>query len=235
MPVRPGGARKCEWFVDGDKQPFDRCRDFIFETTLGSHSLKVNVLGEHQTNSAQEEAIKIKDILIVAIGDSYGSGEGVPHLFYKKPRSNGIGPSVGETSPVWWDQRCHRSLFSPAAIAAAELASANPHDSVTLVSFTCSGADLKTEGMFAPYLGRETVYQVTHWENHVSGIYAHGTIEPQILSVSRTPCGSEFKSTTNNCQSPRSPDYVIVNIGGNDLGFGEIVRDLVAACNAECL
>ena len=230
-----GGFKTCEWFLDGNEQDAKGCRDALIETTLGSHTLKVDTVKSGQILSTAETSIDVRDVLIVALGDSSASGEGVPHLFYFESAAGGFGNDAKQTSPVWWEQRCHRSLFSPAAIAAAELAGAEPQLSVTFVSFACSGADLGTEGMLAPYLGRETVRQVHAWDIHSTNIFSSPNIEPQVMSVTKALCGSDFNATNGGCDSPHRPDYVIISIGVNDLGFGDIVRTLLGSCDAACL
>ena len=55
--------------------------------------------------------IYIKDYLVVALGDSYGSGEGAPDI-KSQPSGSIFG---GYTDPVWEDKRCHRSANSAAS------------------------------------------------------------------------------------------------------------------------
>ena len=81
------------------------------------------------------------DFLVVALGDSYASGQGAPNAdagFCRAPR--------------WDDRRCNRSRWAPTAQAVKRLEDQG-HD-VHHNSFTCSGADLE-EGLIGPFDGQE--------------------------------------------------------------------------------
>jgi hypothetical protein len=123
--------------------------------------------------------IKVKDIFVVGIGDSFGSGEGnpdVPVRFSPErtvaygggsgdlggyPARVGAWKQVGDAAFVegnarWLDQACHRSLYSHQLRAALALAVEDPHRAVTFAGFACSGAEV-TWGLFLRYKGNEWV------------------------------------------------------------------------------
>lgn len=125
--------------------------------------------------------IKVEDIFVVGIGDSFGSGEGnpdVPVRFSAErtidygagggsgdltgyPARVGAWKQVGddvfvEHNARWLDQACHRSLYSYQLRAALALAVENPHRAVTYAGFACSGAEV-TWGLFLRYKGNEWV------------------------------------------------------------------------------
>ena len=125
--------------------------------------------------------VKVRDIFVVGLGDSFGSGEGNPDvpvrfspertIEYGKGGGSGslsgyparVGPwkQVGDDAFVkenarWLDQACHRSLYSYQTRAALELALEDPHRAVTFAGFACSGAEV-TWGMFLRYKGNEWV------------------------------------------------------------------------------
>ena len=125
--------------------------------------------------------IKVTDIFVVGIGDSFGSGEGNPDVpvrfspertvAYGKAGSTGdlagyparVGSwkQVGDATFVdgnarWLDQACHRSLYSHQLRAALALAVEDPHRAVTFAGFACSGAEV-TWGLFLRYKGNEWV------------------------------------------------------------------------------
>ena len=125
--------------------------------------------------------IKVNDIFVVGIGDSFGSGEGNPDVpvrfspqrtvAYGKdggsgdltgyPARVGSWKQVGDAAFVegnarWLDQACHRSLYSYQLRAALGLAVEDPHRAVTFASFACSGAEV-TWGLFLRYKGNEWV------------------------------------------------------------------------------
>lgn len=124
---------------------------------------------------------KVRDILVAAIGDSFGSGEGnpdVPVRFspdrtadYSKagraldltnyPARVGDWKVIGDPKFIaenarWQDQACHRSLYSNQLRAALQLAVEDPHRAVTYVGVACSGAEV-TAGLFLRYKGNEWV------------------------------------------------------------------------------
>ena len=125
--------------------------------------------------------VKVRDVLIVAVGDSFGSGEGNPDVpvRFSRDRTADYGKSGGNDDltgyparvgdwrqigdPVfikenarWQDQACHRSLYSHQMRAALQLAIEDPHRSVTFVGLACSGAEV-TFGLFLRYKGNEWV------------------------------------------------------------------------------
>lgn len=129
------------------------------------------------------EEVKVKDLLIVGMGDSFGSGEGNPDIpvelsptrvaHYGDGEDESDGPPVGYPARVgpwreigdpafingnarWLDQACHRSLYSYSLRVALQLAIEDPHRAVTYVGLACSGAEV-TFGLFLRYKGHEWV------------------------------------------------------------------------------
>ncbi len=122
----------------------------------------------------------MRDLLVVGMGDSFGSGEGNPDVpvRFSRDRSasygkrdkvelSGYPARVGawkqigdkafiEENPRWSDQACHRSLYSHQLRAALQLGIEDPHRAVTYVGVACSGAEV-TFGLFLRYLGNEWV------------------------------------------------------------------------------
>jgi hypothetical protein len=126
--------------------------------------------------------IKVRDIFVVGLGDSFGSGEGNPDVpvRFSPERTIAYGKSNGTSDDMvgyparvggwkqvgddtfiegnarWLDQACHRSLYSHQLRAALELAVEDPHRAVTFAGFACSGAEV-TWGLFLRYKGNEWV------------------------------------------------------------------------------
>ena len=125
--------------------------------------------------------IKVRDILVAGVGDSFGSGEGNPDIpvRFSRERAADYGgadttynllgyparvgswerigdPSFIEGGARWMDTACHRSLYSHQIRAALQLAVEDPHRAVTLVDVACSGAEV-TFGLFLRYKGNEWV------------------------------------------------------------------------------
>ncbi|MDX2309150.1 MAG: hypothetical protein NW216_12985 [Hyphomicrobium sp.] len=125
--------------------------------------------------------IKVRDILVAGMGDSFGSGEGNPDVpvrfsadraadyadASKNPAYAGLPARIGtwkrigdaafnEGGARWVDQACHRSLYSHQLRTALQLAIEDPHRAVTFVGLACSGAEV-TFGLFLRYKGNEWV------------------------------------------------------------------------------
>lgn len=129
----------------------------------------------------QRTTIKVQDLLIVGMGDSFASGEGnpdVPVTFSRErataygdakneptvsgfPAREGHWKQIGDKNFVkgnarWLDQACHRSLYSHQLRAALQLAIEAPQRAVTYIGLACSGAEI-TDGLFLRYKGNEWV------------------------------------------------------------------------------
>ena len=121
--------------------------------------------------------IKVRDILVAGLGDSFGSGEGNPDVpvrfsrdrsidygtATKYPEMAGYPARVGAWGQVgdagflkenarWLDTACRRSLYGHQLRAALQLAIEDPHRAVTFVGLACSGAET-TFGLFLRYKG----------------------------------------------------------------------------------
>lgn len=97
--------------------------------------------------------------------------------------------------------RAHRSTLAGPAQAALMVERADPRYSVTFVSVAASGATVY-EGLLGPYKGAVAEYQNLE------------ALEPQLDEVRGIVGG-------------RAIDFLIVSIGGNDMGFANVVKSLV--------
>ena len=85
----------------------------------------------------------VRNILVVALGDSYASGEGNPRnvrAWLRQP---------GSFTAYWDDDACHRSARSAPAQAALRAEQASSRTSVTFVDVSCSGATVD-QGLLGP-------------------------------------------------------------------------------------
>ena len=157
--------------------------------------IKVAVDGARKSQSQ----IKVKDVFIVGLGDSFASGEGNPDdpvkftddraADYgldpdKRPMAGyptrrgdwkriGDGPFLREAAR-WQSRACHRSLYSYQLRAALQLAIEDPHRAVTFAGFACSGSEI-TVGLFLRFKGNE-------WDRNPPQL-------PQLSYVSEELCG----------------------------------------------
>ncbi len=134
-----------------------------------------------QGSQIARRTIKVRDVLIAGIGDSFASGEGNPDVpvRFSPERAQGYGflkgkfdlsgyptriggwQQIGDTkfnaqNARWNDTACHRSLYSHQMRAALQLSLEDPHRAVTFVGLSCSGAQV-TFGLFLRYKGNEWV------------------------------------------------------------------------------
>jgi len=146
-----------------------------------------------------ETTIRVEDLLIVGVGDSFGSGESNPDVPVRSDRNRtadygairddvllaGYPARVGGWSLIgdrafqrqnakWLDQACHRSLYSHQLRAALQLAIENPQRAVTFLHLSCSGAEV-TRGLFLRYKGHEWVPNPPEYS--------------QISAIARAQCG----------------------------------------------
>ena len=154
-----------------------------------------------------ETIIKVEDLLIVAIGDSFASGEGNPdqpaEFSHERSIDYGTAPGglklagyparVGEwadvgdkafldAGPRWLSPACHRSLYAYSTRTALQLAIEEPHRSVTYANFACAGAEV-VYGLMIAYKGTE---------------WAHDQPDkPQVSAVARLQCGATLPTETS--------------------------------------
>lgn len=217
-----------------------------------------------------------KHRIIVAIGDSYGSGQGNPDLparwrggLVLKDGAVAWMTRRGNLTPQgaarWLDAACARSFFSFQSLTALGIASRDPHVFVSFLHHACSGAEI-FDGVLSPQKdpGDIKAYNRLSQLNAVIrelclaptpdyapiAEAARGGEEP--LSFRRrngswlTP-GDRLdrgelrrQRTETRLREPRSgilacpggrlraPDMVMVSIGGNDVGFAQLVQYFVA-------
>ena len=134
--------------------------------------------------------IEVRNLLMVAMGDSYASGEGNPRNVEAWMREGG---PFTRFDPYWDDDPCNRSVRGGPAQAALDLEQASAKTSVTLVYLACSGATVDA-GILGPQSGAgQSLSQV-----------------------------EQARQIVGN----RPIDLVTLSIGGNDVGF----TNILAAC-----
>ena len=116
-------------------------------------------------------AITPRDRLVIGFGDSFTSGEGNPErpaIFTGGPwtadRFGGsdlparlpdpVSASDRDTRAQWTDRWCHRSVYSWQIRTALTAALSDPHQSVTVLPYGCSGATIPA-GLLFEYNGVE--------------------------------------------------------------------------------
>ena len=240
-----------------------------------------------------EQNLVVEDLFIVALGDSFASGESNPdrpvqfsaarEMLYdplllreevaSRVPAKGAAPSYGlasgddqynpkvlprrfmddeaaerfhrlsspefraafaKASARWLSRDCHRSQYGYPFRVAIELALENRHRSVTLASFTCSGAEV-TQGLFLDMDPREGASEIpggkvraqldqlsdlfcrgarSQSASYTLPVYAHGSTQISAQRIGKTWCPPQLRK--------RAIDVVLMSIGGNDVGFGAL-------------
>ena len=195
-----------------------RCRrQFDNLRRLGSYNVTVIVRTARDASAPRTQRIELSDHLVVSLGDSMASGEGVPDT----PGVYTLGETLTQTTSTlarvfsgnvrlstkkaadWKNRRCHRSARAGHALTASALERRDPKSSVTYISLACSGAEI-AHVIDKEYAG-------------IQPLPNSGKVDPQ-LEVLRELVGSG--SGTRG----RRIDALLLSIGVNDLGFSGIVK-----------
>ncbi len=111
----------------------------------GAYTAELQVASGARTDRRSFPVV-VRNLLVVALGDSYASGEGNPRNVRSWLRGG------GSFTPYWDDDACRRSVRGAPAQAALALERSDPRTSVTLVYVACSGATVDS-GILAPQSG----------------------------------------------------------------------------------
>ena len=179
---------------------------------------------------------KVRDLLIVGFGDSFASGEGNPDMpvefsegqryknLYPRRKNNDVSGSA-----QWMDKLCHRSLYSHQLRAALQVAIENPQAAVTFMGYGCSGASI-AEGVLGPqeYVESQTTSGASEASAGSSRFISGDSKDSQIRWLLRELCKVKPEEddglwTCPGNQFRRSVDYLFLSIGGNDVGFRNVV------------
>jgi hypothetical protein len=222
----------CEWRV-GEAAPVTApCDEPVRLLVNYPQTSTVSVNVENERPIVTELAVK--DLLIVGMGDSFASGEGNPDVpvtmaadgrfktYYPRRAKNDV---TGNAQ--WLDERCHRSLYGHQLRAALQVAIENPKASVTYMGYACSGAAIE-EGLLGPqtYVDYEatTNNDGTLSPKSVTG----GKRQNQFYWLLRELCRNEPDRvggiwTCPNNDYRRNVDFLLLSVGGNDIGFSNLV------------
>ena len=221
----------CEWRVDDVAVTSSPC-DAPVKVQLpypGGANISVGVVGEQPISLN----LRVRDLLIVGLGDSFASGEGnpdVPVEFGPDRRHQNLYPrrlnNDVSGSAQWIDRLCHRSLYGHQLRAALQIALENPQNAVTFLGYSCSGASV-ANGILGPQEYVERV-ATTDAANPASRFVAGGNKDSQIHWLLRELCAVKPERVDDLWACPgkqyrRSVDYVFLSIGGNDIGFANVV------------
>ncbi|PZF77367.1 hypothetical protein DK847_08585 [Aestuariivirga litoralis] len=228
-------AAVCEWRIGGQLVAQTSCSDRVSGEGValpypGGAEISVNVVGEAPIITAA----RVKDLLIAGLGDSFASGEGNPNRpvafsdtrrfrnFYPLRRQNDAGGGA-----EWTDELCHRSLYGQQLRAALQIAIENPQSSVTFLDYSCSGASI-ADGILGPQTYVERLASTERSAQLAAPMIAGGPKDSQLYRMMRELCREtpEMKRGLPTCPESnfrRPLDFVFLSVGGNDIGFSNIV------------
>jgi hypothetical protein len=193
-------------------------------------TVSVNVEGERPIAID----IKVKDLLVVGMGDSFASGEGnpdVPVQLDESRRVQNVFPArmIKDSSgnAQWLDKLCHRSLYSYQMRAALQMAIEHPHGAVTYMGYACSGAAVE-KGIIGPQSYVEYKSTDASAAEPVVEALSGGRKDSEMAWFLREMCKVEPQKQDGiwicpGQQFKRPVDFVFLSIGGNDIGFAYLV------------
>ncbi len=220
----------CNWQVDGGTAVTSPCDEPVTMTVPYPKGASVSVGVDGETPISTD--IQVKDLLIAALGDSFASGEGnpdVPVTFDASRRARNVYPkragNDARSNAQWLDELCHRSLYGHQLRAALQIAIENPKASVTYMGYACSGAAID-EGI----LGPQTYVDYISKGDGVSGArsVSGGSKDTQLRWLLRELCTEKPDKVDGVWTCPgnayrRNVDFLLLSIGGNDIGFSNLV------------
>ncbi|MEE9375657.1 MAG: hypothetical protein V3V04_04925 [Rhizobiaceae bacterium] len=247
----------CDWIIEKPnnsklvRNNVD-CKEFNTQIFANKKYFAKITVKEHQKiiHVTERLSFKIRDFLIVGLGDSFGSGEGNPHTYFPL-RDH----SIRNKPSMWLDPRCHRSLFSSSIQATTLLAQDYWNYSFSVANLACSGAESNT-GLLHAYTGRSSASQIARLWTAGNTTAAPTKVHEGFMgykSGSGLGIGNIKKSNSRKNPSPadipsqldqliaalgcnsnhvckRQPDAILVYIGVNDIGFSDRLISIILDC-----
>ena len=225
----------CEWRIDGRIVAETSCSERVSGPGVELHypggaEISVNVVGE----SPIIAEARVRDMLIAGLGDSFASGEGNPNLpvaFSDTRRFRNLFPvrkrNDAGGNARWTDELCHRSLYGQQLRAALQIAVENPQASVTFLDLSCSGAGI-VDGILGPQTYVERISGGERDNTNIARPIAGGERGSQLYRLVRELCRErpEMRQGLPHCPGNafrRPLDFLFLSVGGNDIGFSNIV------------
>jgi len=218
----PPGGNKYRWKWNGKTRDFSSdCYTELEFPAQGVHQVQLQIRDSNGHVTTWDRPVQVKDRLIVVLGDSFASGEGAPD----SPVKHFEGPGANAD---WADDRCHRSAYSGGAQAAKIIEEADPHTSVTFLSFACSGATLITplyEGSlpFDPYFVTNGFVRGMGITEPYVGIEPPRDADDNYVNMLPAQTQALYQALSRNgSREPRKVDALIATGGINDVRFSSL-------------
>ena len=227
--------RICVWSIGGTEVARAGCGERVAGPGIalpypGGADISVAVAGERPITVPAA----VRDILIAGLGDSFASGEGnpdVPVAFQDGRRFRNLYPLRKQNSAAgsaqWIDRTCHRSLYGQLLRSALQVAVENPQASVTYLDYSCSGASID-EGILGPQVYVERIGNADINAQPASRAVSGGSRDGELYRLLRDLCTVKPEQSGGLWRCPgnqfrRSLDFLFLSVGGNDLGFANVV------------
>lgn len=238
----PGSSRTWSTTCDGKTQVIALPVDV--ETPISIRQTDVTLV---------QEVIRVREKVLIGLGDSYASGEGNPDIPARHhadaPHDEGDDGSKrarpgalrfgwvrgyrASQQADWLDHQCHRSLYSHQVQAAAAYAIRHPQELVRFGFWSCAGAEI-VDGLL--------VAQRNPPGGDADRV-AQSQIDAAVTSLCKVPPARQplnlagitlFRPfdphdgssiTIARCEGGtlKKPDVVMLTIGGNDIDFSSVV------------
>lgn len=240
----------CDWKV-GERPVRGSCRqvtvDVPYQPEASGRGAPVPVSVTSADGRTQATTIRVRDVLVLGMGDSFSAGEGAPDRPARLTRLDSnirkadgfegnrwvwVPEVVRGEAARWWDDECHRSLLSWQALSALKLASdeadaaasgsRSEQMAVTFASYACSGAEIR-DGVIYPQrnppgpVKAEGSEAVQRSQLHAASLDLCDGTGTQIY----TPGANRYYY--QSCDIRRAPQVVLISIGGNDAGFAKVI------------
>lgn len=259
----PSLAKACIWTVAGRVHEQADCSKPLEVAIPYPEGAPVMLTSEGAEVGRQ--IVKVEDILVVGMGDSFGAGDGLPDrpvsFRVNRPMSydderNGYpqryplaegtrytDPAFHNRAAGWAHRNCHRSLYSHQLRTALHLAldDAAQHRSVTYLGLACSGATmLNMFDVYKSYDEPPANGDPAHVRRQVRlsqlDVLAHALCAPGAAKPDdavnyndgealETGPRAVHVATCEPDKRLRTPDLVLLSVGGNDVGFAGLVSN----------
>jgi hypothetical protein len=167
-------------------------------------------------NSPTRSVSVPRRITLGLLGDSYAAGQGAPNRPLTRTVLNGNG-AADSGAGMWNDTACHRSKYSGFALAVDEIVKEHPELAFDSKNLTCSGATIEKGLTERQGIARDPLMDV-------------GGRRPVATRPAQVNALFEWLSERKH----RVLDVLVMSIGGNDVGFGNIGSACLLDVLGEC-